>query len=709
MKRSVTSIGRLWMLGFVLIASTVMLSMTGCSDDTATSLTNPTAGSFEPTGTIQGIVRDSVTLQPIVGAKVSIGVTTATTDAYGQYILADVPATSDALNGSIADMYRMTVDLRSVTSPVAMATATTGKYPDFVYHDVELNYTSMNDSTPCPDFVPDDADIDSDSNNDLSTCGTNATNHDTPVEGMVASVTTTVGKLDANISGVVAGCDSSGFEDEFFTPVAAGYIVKLYSNSGIVSDSDGNSSSGQDNHLIGQTTTDTAGAFSFSNVEANLNVTITADSTDGTRVDSINNTTPADGLTLALTVQKSTALHVCPNDAHGPEIVAISPEPASDQTPGSTSVAITFSEAVKDTPTASTDASLVGSLYDDIEVNFEGDKAGNVAYSLAWNTARTVLTATFTTGSSSLYTVRITNMDSRFTDDNNVAAAMGICDDDSVVAALTGNPYGVVADAGSTDCTVYFSTGGGATPAATTSLTVTNATSQNVGSTSALLDWPVISGAKSYNVYCRQDQLYQDSTTQAGAMEYVTNVTASTYNLNPSTLVVSGGSAGYIATGNEHGLQYACLVRGYNSDLVEGADSNTVTIKDAVGPSITAASAVISDGDADGNADTVRITFNETLGETSAETASNYVFAVDTGTAPTTTGAVLCSGTLNQPVTGCPATANVVQLTISETQTAAALADNASDLLTVSSVSDVTLNAVLSTGNVYHLSTGTVD
>src|SRR3990170_1981010 len=139
MKRSVTSMGKLWILGFVLMASTVMLSMTGCSDDTATSLTNPTAGSFEPTGTIQGIVRDSVTLQPIVGAKVSIGVTTATTDAYGQYILADVPATSDALNGSIADIYRMTVDLRSVTSPVAMTTATTTpRYPDFVYHDVEL-------------------------------------------------------------------------------------------------------------------------------------------------------------------------------------------------------------------------------------------------------------------------------------------------------------------------------------------------------------------------------------------------------------------------------------------------------------------------------------------------------------------------------------------------------------------------------------------
>lgn len=689
MKKLITSMGRLWILGFVLMTSSVMLTMTGCSDDASTSLTNPTASSFEPTGTIQGIVRDSVTLEPIAGAKVSIGVQTATTDAYGQYVLSDVPATSDALNGSIADMYRMTVDLRSVTSPVAMTTSTTTpRYPDFVYHDVELKYTSMNDSTPCPDFDPTDSES-TDSNDALTTCGTNATNHDTPVEGMVASVTTEVGKLDADITGVVAGCDSSGFEDEFFTPVGAGYIVKLYSNNG-VGETDGNSSSGQDDHLIGQTTTDATGSFSFSNVEANLDFTITAVSSDGTRVDSVAGvgyTTPADGETLALTVQKSTALHVCPNDAHGPEIIAISPEPGSDQTPGSTSVAITFSEAVKDTPTASTDASLVGSLYDDIEVNFEGNKAGNVAYSLAWDTTRTVLTATFTTGASSLYTVRIKNIDSRFTDNNGVPAAMGICDDDDTVLALTGDPYKIgsvggitSADGGGTDCTVYFSTGGGATPGATTSLTVTNETSQNVGSTSALLDWPVISGAKSYNIYCRQDQVYQDGTSQAGALEYVTNVSASQYNLNPSTLVVSGGVAGFVGTGSEHALQYVCLVRGYNSDLEEGADSNSKTIKDAVGPDFT----IFSSGNV-GGLGTLVLTFTEPVRESDAETTANYAL--------TGTDVALTLNTTTLPPSYDPSTSRVT-LTYSGPFTAAA----GGDTITVTGVKDLIGVTNLTTG-----------
>lgn len=596
--------------GTIMALMVVLSTITGCSDDKSTSLTNPTAASLQPTGTVQGVVRDSVTLEPIVGAKVSIGVQAATTDAYGQYVLSDVPATTDALNGSINDVYRMTVDLRSVTSPVAMTTTTTTpRYPNFTYHDVELRYTSLNDSVPCPDFGPTDNQA-SETNTGLTNCGQNSTNHDTPVDGMVATVTTEVGKLDASITGVVAGCDGAGFEDEFFTPVGAGYTVKLYSNTA-VTDKEGNSATGQSGHLIDETTTDANGAYSFNNIEANLAVSITAENSGGTMTDTVTNTTPADGETLALAVQESTALHVCPEDVHGPTIVTISPESGSDQAPGSTSVVITFSEAVKQTPTTSVDPSGEGNLFDDIEVNFDGTKAGNVAYSLTWNTAFDTLTVTFTTGSSSLYDVRIKNIDTRFTDANGVAADMGICDDDSVPAGLTGNPYGIAADAGTTDCTVYFSTNGASTPAATTSLTVTNASSQDVGSTSALLDWPVISGAKSYNLYCGQNQIYQDATSQAGGMEFVTNLTASQTTLNPTTL------GGYVGAGNEHSLQYSCLIRGYNSDLKEGADSNTVTLKDAVGPDFTA--------NGTNTSTTVTVTFTEPVRESDAETLGNYV------------------------------------------------------------------------------------
>ena len=686
MKKLITSMGRLWILGFVLMTSSVMLTMTGCSDDASTSLTNPTANSFEPTGTIQGIVRDSVTLEPIAGAKVSIGVQTATTDAYGQYVLSDVPATSDALNGSIADIYRMTVDLRSVTSPVAMTTATTTpRYPDFVYHDVELKYTSMNDSTPCPDFDPTDSES-TDSNDALTTCGTNATNHDTPVEGMVASVTTAVGKLDADITGVVAGCDSAGFEDEFFTPVVAGYIVKLYSDD-LEGETDGNSSSGQDGHLIGQTTTDATGSFSFSNVEANLDVTITAESSDGTKVDSIANTTPADGETLALTVQKSTALHVCPNDAHGPEIVSISPETGSDQTPGSTSVAITFSEAVKDTPTASTDASSVGNLYDDIEVNFEGNKAGNVSYSLAWNTARTILTATFTTGASSLYTVRIKDIDSRFTDDNGVAAAMGICDDDTSVPAA----YGVVVDAGTTDCTVYFTTGGGTTPGTPTVTLVNSASLDEVGTVDMVLDWAPVSGAKSYKVYCRSIQVWDASTSANGNYDLYSTVTTSS-----ETVVI----ASYVENG-EIELRDECYVTGISSDLVEGTGSATVIGQDILGPLMVAASLVgPTDTNGDGTCETLAVTFNEALDEAVAETIGTSTYTYNLGT--TEAASTAATSAVYNPA------GPSVTMTFAE-RICAQFTNDVDETLTVTGVTDVGGNTIRTTGDVYTQQTGVVN
>jgi len=67
----------------------------GCSDDTNnSSVTNPNPKNFNPKGYIQGKVVDSCTLQPIVGAVIDIGVAKATTDANGQYMMANVPATT---------------------------------------------------------------------------------------------------------------------------------------------------------------------------------------------------------------------------------------------------------------------------------------------------------------------------------------------------------------------------------------------------------------------------------------------------------------------------------------------------------------------------------------------------------------------------------------------------------------------------------------
>ena len=126
------------------------ITVAGCSTY-KTDITNPNPGTFEPTGTIQGYLRDSTTLAPIVGAKVSVGVKEDATDAKGQFVISNVPATTDGLNGSVAGTYQITIDLRNVTSPVNMTSATTTpRYPEFSYTTVSLSYTSLND-TECED------------------------------------------------------------------------------------------------------------------------------------------------------------------------------------------------------------------------------------------------------------------------------------------------------------------------------------------------------------------------------------------------------------------------------------------------------------------------------------------------------------------------------------------------------------------------------
>src|SRR3990172_8911846 len=202
-KRRMTNMRTLWMAGFLIAAISTMFTMAGCSKDTAESITNPGSATFKPKGTIQGVVVDAVSREPIVGARVSVGVGEATTDEMGQYVIKDVPATTDALNGTVGDVYDVSVDLRNATKPINMKTATE-KYPEFSYRTVSVSYTSLND-TECPDST-DYGDSDAD-------CG-NSTNHDTRVDGLVANLRIEIGRLACNIKGTVYGC----FGPDYATP-----------------------------------------------------------------------------------------------------------------------------------------------------------------------------------------------------------------------------------------------------------------------------------------------------------------------------------------------------------------------------------------------------------------------------------------------------------------------------------------------------------
>ena len=237
----------------VAIALSTSFGLVGCDDDksVSTAVGVPNPNTLMPTGTIQGVLRDSVTNEPIVGAVVDIGIAKATTTETGQFVIKDVPATkSTGASGAGSDSspYQVTIDLRNVKQATGAA-----KYPSFAFAEADVAYSSLNDGS-----------------NDA---GTSSSNHDTPVTGLTAPMRLTVGKLAAGIKGtVIKGTD--------YKAVGAGYTVKLVSVASEANDefssypnsTTGNSSNDQEKYLNGNvvatTTTDATGAFTFSGIES---------------------------------------------------------------------------------------------------------------------------------------------------------------------------------------------------------------------------------------------------------------------------------------------------------------------------------------------------------------------------------------------------------------------------------------------------------
>lgn len=677
-----------WSSGLVVGLVFTALVIGGCAKGSKSndlSLTNPNAATFQPVGTIQGKVRDAITLDPIVGATVSVGLKSDVTDAEGQYILANVPATTDNLAGTIVGQYDMTIDLTHATSKQIIngqaitvnmnsaASATNPHFPNFTYRNVSVGFTSLNDSSPCPD-PGSNGNTNTDpttSNNGLLSCGTNATNHDTPVDHLVANADVNVGKLDANIVGVVAGgCENTS--DKNFYLLQAGYTVKLVSNG-----SD-NTASGTSGRVLATTTTGDGtaaplGQFTFSSVEAgqSFSIQVSDSATNPLFVGSGSVSGVSDGQTNTQHLELSNAIHGgCPVNNDGPVITTVVPQPGSDLTPSATeSVTITFSEPIVQTSRTTTSQSSEGGLYNSVAVKFDGPKinptAGKpVPFTLSWNATFDQLTAQFETGTSGLYTVLFSDM-TVFKDAYGINASPGVCPNGTV------SPW-----SDSAPCTVFFSTNGGGAPGTTSTFQVLNSSSLNVGSTSASFDWSFISGAKTYNIYCQQNEVFQDGTTQAGTVQLYDSVSTTQDTINFS------GPGGFVESGNEISLQYACTVRGVSSDGVEGGDSTPapVAVKDNVGPDFT----IFGPGSGNigpGGNGRLTLQFTEPVRESDAETKGDYVL--------TGTDAAL---TLSTPIYN--SSNSSVQLDFSGPFTAAPGADT----ITVTGVRDIAGNTNLTTG-----------
>jgi len=559
---------------FYAVVLGLVLDLPGCFDTKADPVPQVS------TGTIQGKLLDSMTQQPIVGALISVGGTTATTDTNGKYTIAncEIPLDTNTQNKKIvAANYKFAIDLRSVTSPVNMATATL-RYPDFSYDVVSLDFSKGNSST------------------------TNPINYE------LTNVDFKVGKLSATLIGVVA-------DKNTLLPVPAGYTVNLVSL--------GSTSISGNEYISGSTLTDANGAFTFANIEALRNFRIDAWNPGQTFRGSRSVTAPADGVTKTLSVQTNDAVLLASTDTLSPTIISVTPQMDADVAPAATDVVFTFSEPILQTADTNTSPSVATGLYNKVSVNYMGSKVSNsstsssIAHTLAWNSSFTQLIISIPSlAASSKYTIDLTPANALLLD-------------------INGNALNNTID----KRVLNFTTNGAALPVAPSVVTVVNNSSLNYNSTTVLLDWLPVSGAKGYNVYRAQN--YPNA---AGQLQHIgsfpSTLTSDFSDTLPAAAFVSG----------QNKLTYTYVVASVSADGIESTGSPSVTAQDNVAPT-----AVIPVG----LSAIYTITFSEPVDEVSAVDTLNY--SVTGG--PTVSSVVLNPGLTT--VTLTLSTSTVLSISIS--------------------------------------------
>lgn len=327
-----------WVSRIILIAG-LMASCGG-------SIPSPASTSSGTSVTLQGRLIDAVTGEGIVGAKIDIGLWSATTGANGHYEIGNFPANS---SGGVARDYQATITFTGVTLPLDMTNAaTTPRYPDRKYAMPVSPGTAAAATTH--DFV--------------------------------------AGKLSATIQGVVG--DSSSL------PIG-GVIVELQDNT-----------AGTAGNVIRTATSDaTTGGYVFANVEAGVAYKLVGRTSDSAMQGNVAIGQLSDNQTLSLALGGTPALVLSSTDTYPPRIIKVSPENNVDIAPGTVNVVFTFNEPVRQDSYSIPNPSVLDNIYYDINVSYGGAKAaGNYAHTMAWNATFDALTITIPdTGISSKFTV----------------------------------------------------------------------------------------------------------------------------------------------------------------------------------------------------------------------------------------------------------------------------------------------------------------
>lgn len=641
----------------LLLTLAMAVVFAGCSRDS--SVTNPNPKVFEPKGTIQGAIVDKATKNPIKGAVVNIGVAKTTTAEDGTFVLKNVAATQDALNGSVWGKYTVTVDLRKaeeVCGPQAIGSCGQFPYPDFTYRGVAVEYTSLDDT-----------------DTNYADVYSNHSNHDTPVQGLVATLGIEVGKLSAGIAGGLTYC--LDVHNKGYNTVAEDCTVQVISTNyddlcDVGECEEGpNSFTGDKGNIIATVDTTNA-AFSFSGLEALTEYALVASCGGGTLVgefeDGGHHYYHNDAVKTLSEGTTDGSFCVSYADQVKPIIKHVTPENgASIGNVTSATVIWEFSEPIAQTAlTNPTNVSNCG-VTKRVEVEFEGQVweglYQDIPYTVEWlndaelpcsGTDCTKLKVSLPTLSpASIYSVKIDDvLDPHHSDDELVQdcplftdlAGNPLCDEGDgpmVLASLDGGWYGHYCDGdpyNKSEVRMYTITD--CDPLAPLSVSALNQPYDYEDT--VYLDWLVATCAKEYQVTEQCDELWNG--TRIAGQKFLIDSTNDTEDAVDGDFIDSGDCTNIP-------LECTYCVKSVGPDTSLSSDEECVTVADTQEPQLeevepdTGASDFIN-GEPE---DTFILTFSEPLDEETAETASNYTLDDDAfvdGTAPTVADAIFsCS------------------------------------------------------------------
>jgi hypothetical protein len=638
----------------------IVAMMAGCKQNSTTPLEPASLSTYQPKGTITGLIVNSITSMPVAGAVITLGydgnVQSVTSNGAGAYSFANVPVGKyQIVNGAavFSGIYNFTASLVAYN---AGQKDSTKKYRDYYYSNVSITFTSvgLGDSLVASDMVGTsllqisylnttvtgqvvdqnqqpvanatvqlfDATV---FPNTLLAQTTTSTSGAYQFSAVDNGLTITIKALssDGTFAGTLAGFTlPANFPTNLQVNAKRIMIMPLNTTvTGLVVDQNQQpvanatvmlyDATVAPNALIGQTTTSASGVYQFSANANGLTVVIKARSSDGSLQGTLAAfTLPANVVSDSLRSQVNVErLMITPVDNVNPFVISLTPENNSDVPPANLQVVYTFSEPIKQRAYTRTDLPLgSNTIMDAIKVTYVGLKktATAITFSAQWNAGLTQLTITpqGIVGSAK-YSVDLT-----------AAFASGQLTDNANLTVIN-NPQ-ITGDFE----VLQFSTNGASTvPAAPTlARRFVNGlfTSLDFGGGAVGLEWNYDANARSYNIYWSAD---------GGSFQLLqANFVGIQFTSNIASLVYPSAAVNPLRASS---VQY--LVRAVSKDLVESASSNVITVTDAVKPQLLLTSSVAAAGGA--NSWTYTLRFTEPLTISTAEAIGNYSFGNTGGVA----------------------------------------------------------------------------